>query len=68
MEGVGPDFTPEDDIAITIFNCIANGMGGCDFGPGLDRFIDLYGITDVDDLMTRLIVIKLHEPKKGAFE
>jgi len=43
-------------------------MGGCDFGAGLDRFIDLYGVTDVDDLMHRLIVIKLHEPKKGAFE
>ena len=40
-------------------------MGGCDFGAGLDRFIDLFGVTDVDDLMHRLMVIKLHEPKKS---
>ncbi|HKX44615.1 MAG TPA: hypothetical protein VJO99_25885 [Burkholderiaceae bacterium] len=64
MEGVGPDFTPEDDLAITVFNCIANGMGGCDFGVGLDRCIDYFGVTDVDDLMHRLIVIKTHEPPK----
>ncbi len=39
-------------------------MGGLDWG-GLEHFIELFGIEDVDGLMDRLIVIKTHTPPEA---
>lgn len=52
----------DDDMALTVFNALANGMGGLDWA-GLDFHVSLFGITDVEGLVQRLHVIKGHRPK-----
>lgn len=52
-------------IAHRIFAALANGMGGLDW-PGLPLFVGLYGVQDVEALVDRLLVIKLHRPPTGA--
>lgn len=43
---------------------LANGMGGVDWA-GLPIACALYGIQDVELLIRRLLVIKLHDPKEN---
>lgn len=44
---------------------LANGMGGIDWA-GLDYAATYLGVTDLDMLTERLMVIKLHRPDKPA--
>jgi hypothetical protein len=50
-------------IAIHAFNMLANGMGGCDWA-GLPYVVAYLGVQDVEGLLDRLRVIKLHRPPK----
>ena len=47
-----------------VFNILSTGMGGIDWS-GLDTLVALYGIDDVEGLINRLILIKLHPPKEA---
>ena len=42
---------------------MVDGMGGLNWS-GLEPLIALFGISDVEGLMQRLIVIKCHTPPK----
>ena len=53
--------THEDDIAITAFNFLCDGMGGIGWA-GLELVAAKFGVEDIDDLMDRLLVIKMHKP------
>jgi hypothetical protein len=44
-----------------IYNAIANGAGGIDWSA-LPLFFSLWGVTDPEDMIDRLLVIKLHKP------
>lgn len=44
---------------------LANGQGGFDWA-GLPLLVGWLGIEDVEGLMTRLAVMKLHKPDKEA--
>ena len=48
-----------------VFNILSTGMGGISW-DGLDTLVALYGIDDVEGLISRLIVIKLHTPKEST--
>ena len=48
-------------LAIQAWNLLTNGNGGLDWG-GLNFVVELLGITDVEGLVNRLAVIKLHKP------
>lgn len=48
-----------------VFNILSTGMGGIDWS-GLDTLVALYGIDDVEGLINRLILIKLHPPKEAT--
>lgn len=48
-------------LAIQAWNLLANGSGGLDWG-GLDFVAELLGVRDVEALVHRLGVIKLHKP------
>lgn len=48
-----------------IYNALANGMGGLDWSA-LPLFVELHGIEDVDALIHRLLVIKLHRPPESG--
>ncbi len=48
---------------MAVFNLLANGMGGIDW-QGLPLVCGWLGISDVEGLMERLAVIKLHR-KEG---
>jgi hypothetical protein len=48
-----------------VFNLLADGMGGMNWS-GLPLICGWLGLTDVEGLMQRLAVIKLHrKPEKG---
>lgn len=48
-----------------VFNLLADGMGGVNWS-GLPLICGWLGLTDVEGLMQRLSVIKLHrKPEKG---
>ncbi len=40
---------------------LANGMGGLDWA-GLQLAVAMFGITDIEGLIDRLLVIKSHKP------
>lgn len=42
---------------------LANGMGGMDWA-GLPLACELFGVTDVEALLQRLLVIKTHNPRR----
>jgi hypothetical protein len=48
-----------DGHAIAVWNYLSNGMGGLDWS-GLPLVTEYLGITDIEGLMARLIVIKTH--------
>lgn len=50
-------------MALTVFNALANGMGGIDW-QGLDLHVAFFGITDVEGLVHRLHVIKGYRPQE----
>lgn len=50
-------------IASNVYAMLANGMGGLDWA-GLPLACAYHGVRDVEGLMQRLLVIKLHDPKK----
>jgi hypothetical protein len=59
FEGVGPEFTHDDDVSLLIFNALSNGMGGVDWS-GIELMAAKYGVEDIDGLTDRLITIKTH--------
>lgn len=50
-------------IASNVYAMLANGNGGLDWS-GLPLACAYYGVGDVEGLLQRLLVIKLHRPKK----
>lgn len=44
-----------------MFNALANGMGGIDWA-GFEWWVQKLGVEDVEGLMERLMVIRLHSP------
>jgi hypothetical protein len=52
-----------DRQAIQAWNALANGSGGLDWA-GLPLIVELLGVSDVEALLTRLLVIKSHKPKE----
>lgn len=52
-------------IASNVYAMLANGMGGLDWA-GLPLACAYHGVSDVEGLMQRLLVIKLHSPPKDA--
>lgn len=52
-------------MAFKVFKLLANGMGGLDWA-GLPIVAGLLGIADIDGLIHRLTVIKIHRPNKEA--
>lgn len=49
-------------MAVKVWNACANGMGGVDWDAVL-LFADHYGVTDIDMLVERLLMIKMHKPQ-----
>lgn len=47
------------------WNLLANGMGGIDWA-GLEVVVAYLGVRDVESLVDRLQVIKLHKPPEVA--
>lgn len=52
--------TAADTIAMRVWNFLATGMGGVEW-CSLPLALDYYGISDVDGLIHRLLVIKHHK-------
>lgn len=50
-------------MATHIHAMLANGMGGLDWS-GLPLACAMYGVRDIEMTIRRLLVIKLHQPKK----
>jgi len=48
-------------VALEAYALLANGSGGFDWA-GLPFVVQLLGVTDVELLLRRLCVIKLHRP------
>ena len=63
FEGIKPEFRSEDYIALSIYNALCDGMGGINWA-GLELWVEKLGVTDVDGLLDRLVVIRMHEPPK----
>lgn len=47
-----------------MYRLLANGMGGIDW-QGLPLLCGWLGVQDVEGLMHRLVVIRMHNPEKG---
>lgn len=52
-------------MAIAVFNVLCDGFGGVNWA-GLDLWVEKLGIEDVDGLLDRLRIIKLHKPTRDA--
>lgn len=52
-------------MAIKAWNLLTNGMGGLDYA-GLPLVCAKLGVRDVDGLVDRLLVIKMHKRKEGG--
>lgn len=48
---------------VKAWNLLSNGMGGIDYA-GLPYVTALLGIEDVEALLSALLVIRMHDPKK----
>lgn len=59
-----PQHGDAERIAIRAFNLMANGMGGIDWS-GLQMVVEYLGVTDIDDLVHRLEVIRTHKPPES---
>ena len=62
-----PEPTDADLLAVRVWNMLANGMGGIDW-RALPLPVELFGITDIEGLIHRLLVIKSHNPPKPGDE
>lgn len=56
-----PQASHADRLAICAWNYLTDGQGGIDWS-GLELIASTLGIDDLEDLMHRLLVIKLHKP------
>mgnify|MGYP001220188524 FL=1 len=54
-----PQAGAEDRLAFSVFNALANGMGGIDWS-GLPMVCGWLGVEDMEGLMQRLTLIKAH--------
>lgn len=55
----------DEAIAIRAWNLLATGSGGIDWS-GLPVVAELLGVEDVEGLLTRLEVIRMHKPPEQA--
>ena len=62
QEGETPQASTEDMFAFKAHALLANGMGGHDWA-GLGVVCAWLGITDIDGLLQRLLIIKTHNPQ-----
>jgi hypothetical protein len=53
----------EDLVALRVWNMLNNGMGGLDWS-GLPLAAAMFDVGDMEDLITRVLVIKGHSPPK----
>lgn len=60
-----PSASPADQLAIRAYNLLTDGMGGLNWA-GLPLVAGWLGIQDLDALLARLEVIKLHRPAEEA--
>jgi hypothetical protein len=63
-----PQASDEDLMANRVASLLANGSGGFDWS-GLPLLVGWLGVRDVEGLLMRLAVIRLHKPEtagKGA--
>jgi hypothetical protein len=58
-----PEWTDDDITARQAFNLLANGTGAFDWA-GLPFVVAYLGVTDIDLLIYRLALMKLHRPPK----
>lgn len=59
FEGVQPEFTDDDNLALRAWNLLVDGMGAINWA-GFELVAAKLGIEDLDDLIDRLIVIKTY--------
>lgn len=59
--------THDDAQAFAVYAMLANGMGGLDWGA-LPFAAEFHGVDDIEALTQRLLVIKLHRPKRPGEE
>lgn len=55
--------TPEQSLVIHAWNLLNNGQGGIEWS-GFELVCAHLGVTDIEDMMTQLCVIKLHNPER----
>ncbi len=55
--------TEAERAAITAWNLLSTGSGAFDLGA-LPVVVELLGVQDVEGLIDRLLIIKLHRPEK----
>lgn len=68
MPGIAQGDTPpacsrEDLQALEVWRLVSNGMGGMDAG-WLPYAVALHEVEDIEGLLRRLTVIKLHRPNR----
>lgn len=65
FEGEQPP-TPgaDDNLAITAWNYLCDGEQSIDWA-GLPLVAELLGVSDIEGLLRRLLVIKSHKPPEG---
>lgn len=56
-----PDVDPQHQLAIRVWNMLSNGMASIDWA-GLPLVAAMFGIEDLEALITRLMTIKQHRP------
>jgi hypothetical protein len=54
--------THEDVLAMKVAGMLANGMGGYHW-DALPLAVAFFGVGDMEDLLERLLVLKLHRPR-----
>lgn len=52
-------------MAVRVFNVLYDGMGGLNW-QGLEMWAAKLGVDDIDDLLTRLEIIKMHKRPEEA--
>lgn len=60
-----PRASAADNLAIAAWNYLCDGEQSIDWA-GLPLVAELLGITDIEGLLGRLLVIKSHKPSEGT--
>jgi len=60
-----PKAEPDDVLAFHAHSMLANGMGGVDW-TGLPLACAVFGVRDVEALIHRMLVIKMHRTEKDG--